>query len=75
MTSEEQERYSSIIDAILATANLETITRKKIIKGLETSLRGKDLSDQKVRCSIAGIYLSTQYSLCAFVAPNTNIGT
>jgi hypothetical protein len=49
VTSEERERYTSIIDAILATADLETITRKKIRQGLEKSLGGTDLSEQKVR--------------------------
>lgn len=37
-----------MIDAILATANLETISRKKIREGLEKALGGKDLSEQKV---------------------------
>ena len=48
VTLEEQKSYAPIIDAILATANLETITRKNIIKGLESSVGGKDLSEQKV---------------------------
>lgn len=52
MTPEETKRYTAIIDAILATADLETISRKKIRQGLETSLGGKDLSEQKVRLSI-----------------------
>jgi chromatin remodeling complex protein RSC6 len=47
LTSEERQRYTSIIDAILATADLETISRKKIRQGLETSLGGQDLSAQK----------------------------
>lgn len=49
MSSEERRQYTAIIDGILATANLETISRKKIRQGLETSLGGKDLSEQKVR--------------------------
>lgn len=49
MSPEERSRYTAIIDAILATADLETISRKKIRQGLETSLGGKDLSEQKVR--------------------------
>jgi hypothetical protein len=48
VTSEERQRYTSIIDGILATADLETISRKKIRQGLETSLGGQDLSAQKV---------------------------
>ncbi|CEJ93736.1 Putative SWIB/MDM2 domain protein [[Torrubiella] hemipterigena] len=47
LSPEERQRYTDIIDAILATANLETISRKKIRQGLETSLGGKDLSEQK----------------------------
>lgn len=49
MSTDERTRYTAIIDAILATANLETISRKKIRQGLETSLGGKDLSEQKVK--------------------------
>ncbi|KAI0880292.1 uncharacterized protein GGS22DRAFT_182389 [Annulohypoxylon maeteangense] len=47
LTAEEEIRYTEIIDGILATADLETVTRKKIRMGLETALGGKDLSDQK----------------------------
>ncbi|KAL6862489.1 hypothetical protein ACO1O0_002722 [Amphichorda felina] len=47
VTPEETTKYAAIIDAILATADLETISRKKIRQGLETSLGGKDLSEQK----------------------------
>ncbi|TQW00888.1 SWIB/MDM2 domain-containing protein [Cordyceps javanica] len=47
LSSEELRQYTAIIDGILATANLETISRKKIRQGLETSLGGKDLSEQK----------------------------
>lgn len=49
VTSEEESRYTSIIDAILETADLNTVTRKKIRMGLEKALGGKDLSDQKAR--------------------------
>ncbi|KAM3505396.1 hypothetical protein MY11210_007987 [Beauveria gryllotalpidicola] len=48
LSPEELRQYTAIIDGILATANLETISRKKIRQGLETSLGGKDLSEQKV---------------------------
>lgn len=48
VTPEELERFTFIIDGILATADLETISRKKIRQGLEASLGGRDLSDQKV---------------------------
>ncbi|ATY62522.1 SWIB/MDM2 domain protein [Cordyceps militaris CM01] len=47
LSSDELRQYTAIIDGILATANLETISRKKIRQGLETSLGGKDLSEQK----------------------------
>jgi hypothetical protein len=49
VSSKERERYTAIIDVILETADLETISRKKVRQGLEKSLGGKDLSDQKVR--------------------------
>ncbi|GAO19331.1 uncharacterized protein UV8b_05231 [Ustilaginoidea virens] len=44
---EERQRYTAIIDDILATADLETISRKKVRQGLEARLGGKDLSEQK----------------------------
>ncbi|KAH7305971.1 SWIB/MDM2 domain-containing protein [Stachybotrys elegans] len=47
LTAEEEARYTAVIDAILSTADLETITRKKIRQGLETAIGGKDLSEQK----------------------------
>lgn len=48
MTPTELESYTAIIDDILATADLETISRKRIRQGLEANLGGKDLSEQKV---------------------------
>lgn len=47
MTAEEKETYTRIIDGILATADLQTVTRKKIRQGLEEAI-DKDLSEQKV---------------------------
>lgn len=47
MTAEEEATYTRIIDSILATADLQTVTRKKIRQGLEAAV-DKDLSDQKV---------------------------
>ncbi|KAG5982508.1 hypothetical protein E4U55_001816 [Claviceps digitariae] len=44
---DERRCYTKIIDDILATADLETISRKKVRQGLEARLGGKDLSDQK----------------------------
>ncbi|KAK4229258.1 hypothetical protein QBC38DRAFT_119923 [Podospora fimiseda] len=48
LTDEETDSYSQIIDGILAAADLQTVTRKKIRQGLEAAI-GQDLSDQKVR--------------------------
>ncbi|KAM0303926.1 hypothetical protein ACHAPM_003502 [Fusarium culmorum] len=47
LTSEELKRYTAIIDNILETSDLETISRKKIRQGLENALGGQDLSEQK----------------------------
>ncbi|KAK1753360.1 upstream activation factor subunit spp27 [Echria macrotheca] len=46
LTADEEARYTEIIDGILAAADLQTVTRKRIRQGLETAV-GKDLSDQK----------------------------
>jgi hypothetical protein len=51
LTPEELERYTAIIDDILETSDLETISRKTIRKGLENALGGQDLSENKV-CKI-----------------------
>lgn len=47
VSEKERHRYTGHIDAILAIADLETISRKKIREGLETA-EGKDLDYQKV---------------------------
>ncbi|KAF4457421.1 UAF30-subunit of RNA polymerase I transcription factor [Fusarium albosuccineum] len=47
LTPDELESYTAIIDGILETADLETISRKKIRQGLQAALGGKDLSEQK----------------------------
>ncbi|KAI1746997.1 DEK C terminal domain-containing protein [Xylaria castorea] len=47
LTAEEEIRYTEIIDGILATADLETVTRKKIRLGLQAALGGKDLNEQR----------------------------
>ncbi|KAL8299975.1 hypothetical protein RB593_009699 [Gaeumannomyces tritici] len=47
LTAAEEENYTSIIDAILATANLETVSIKSIRGGLQKALGDKDLSGQK----------------------------
>jgi len=48
---EDEKHYTQIIDGILSTVDLETVTRKKIRSGLEAALGGKDLSDHKVHIS------------------------
>lgn len=47
VTDAEAATYTRIIDGILASADLDTVTRKKIRQGLEEAI-DKDLSDQKV---------------------------
>ncbi|KAF4975348.1 hypothetical protein FZEAL_7855 [Fusarium zealandicum] len=47
LNPEELEQYTAIIDGILETADLETISRKKIRQGLQTALDEKDLTEQK----------------------------
>ncbi|TPX16484.1 uncharacterized protein E0L32_003778 [Thyridium curvatum] len=47
LSEAEEAQYTSIIDAILATADLATVSRKKVRQGLEKALGGKDLADQK----------------------------
>ncbi|KAK3321931.1 hypothetical protein B0H66DRAFT_574363 [Apodospora peruviana] len=47
LSAEEKANYTSIIDGILAAADLQTVTRKKIRQGLEAAI-DKDLSDQKI---------------------------
>ncbi|GAB1317417.1 hypothetical protein MFIFM68171_07627 [Madurella fahalii] len=46
LTDHERETYTRIIDRILASADLQTVTRKKIRQGLEEAI-DKDLSEQK----------------------------
>jgi hypothetical protein len=47
VSAEERKRYTTHIDAILATADLETISRKKIREGLEAA-EDRELAEQKV---------------------------
>lgn len=49
VTAGEEIRYTEIIDRILTTADLETVTRKKIRLGLQAELGGKDLNEQRVK--------------------------
>ena len=48
LSSNEEKSYSSIIDSILAASDLNTISAKRIRKGLQEEL-GYDISAQKVR--------------------------
>lgn len=47
VTADEEARYTSIIDNILRTSDLATVSRKKVRRGLEDKI-GKDLESQKV---------------------------
>jgi hypothetical protein len=49
VSADEIEQYTKIIDGILATADLATVSRKKVRQALEQKLGGRDLTDQKVR--------------------------
>ena len=71
MNSEEVAQYTSIIDGILATADLATISRKKVRQALERALGGKDLSDQKVRARLTP--LTTCFALIIFPTPQNAI--
>ncbi|KAK3940903.1 upstream activation factor subunit spp27 [Diplogelasinospora grovesii] len=46
LSAEEKANYTRIIDGILAVADLQTVTRKKIRQGLEAAV-DKDLTEQK----------------------------
>ncbi|CAG9987873.1 unnamed protein product [Clonostachys byssicola] len=47
LTNSEEKKFAGIIDAILETADLETISQRKVRQALEGRLGGRDLSDQK----------------------------
>ena len=47
MTTTQEAAYSAIIDEILATSDLNTISAKRIRKGLQEKVE-YDLSEQKV---------------------------
>lgn len=54
MSAEEKAKYTRAIDGILRESDLETVSRKAIMRGLEEAVE-KDLSDQKVRCHQAPV--------------------
>jgi upstream activation factor subunit UAF30 len=66
VTTEELERYTAIIDNILETSDLETISRKKIRQGLEDALGGQDLSEQKV-CTRTGFVVPESHDILCFL--------
>ncbi|CAG9952450.1 unnamed protein product [Clonostachys rosea f. rosea IK726] len=47
LSNSEEKKFAAIIDAILETADLETISQRKVRQALEGRLGGRDLSDQK----------------------------
>ena len=53
VSAEDKVEYTRIIDGILATADLNTVSRKKVRDGLETAL-DRDLSAQKASLSTEG---------------------
>jgi upstream activation factor subunit UAF30 len=59
VSADEEAQYTSIIDAILASADLATVSRKKIRLGLEKALGGKDLSAQKVQIPYGSRYVAS----------------
>lgn len=50
VSSENRERFIPIIDSILTGSDLQTISEKRIRKGLQEAV-GYDLTPQKVRMS------------------------
>jgi upstream activation factor subunit UAF30 len=59
VTDEERATYTRVIDGVLASVDLETVTRKKIRQGLEEAV-DKDLSSQKVRAAVPPPYPASQ---------------
>ena len=55
MTAEESQRYSAIIDSVLVGADLESISRRTVVKALEAEI-GKDTSYQKVGSFLFSLY-------------------
>jgi hypothetical protein len=53
-----RESYTKIIDGILAGSDLNTISEKRIRKGLQESV-GYDLTPQKVRVLYSGLAILT----------------
>lgn len=47
VSPEERESYTKIIDSILAESDLQTVSEKRIRRGLQDAV-GRDLTEQKV---------------------------
>ncbi|VUC24776.1 unnamed protein product [Clonostachys rosea] len=47
LSNADEKKFAAIIDAILETADLETISQRKVRQALEAKLGGRDLSEQK----------------------------
>jgi len=56
VSAQERANYSAMIDGILETSDLQTVTRKKIRAALEAKLGGTDLSAQKVSIEMSRPY-------------------
>jgi upstream activation factor subunit UAF30 len=58
VSGEERAEYTRVIDEILHASDLETVTRKAIMRGLEEAVN-RDLKDQKVSqpqtCSLSRV--------------------
>lgn len=63
MTTEEEIEFTRLIDNILATADLQTVTRKKIRQGLEVAV-GKNLSEQKVSLPSVTTHIAAHCTAC-----------
>jgi hypothetical protein len=63
VTTEEEIEFTRLIDNILATADLQTVTRKKIRQGLEAAV-GKNLSEQKVSFMPVNTHIAAYCTAC-----------
>ena len=62
VSAEEKERFIPLIDSILAASDLNTISEKRIRKGLQASVE-LDLNERKVRLPSSLSYFSNLMSL------------
>jgi upstream activation factor subunit UAF30 len=47
VSADEESRYTSLIDSILSTSDLTTVSAKKVRKSIQATV-AHDISDQKV---------------------------